>query len=730
MSARGGIAKSRRAGIAERLEGTPSFLPDSAEVAGTRPGIEIGRLCHGVPGGRGRKQGPPKIGDILRAFLMGSAWGLIVVSATGCQAPQRSTPEGIKGIEFTSIRRQLEMTARVRDEEQKSKVGAGSSSLKEKIFEEGVRLETEGSVYHPNFMEFSLAGLFGLLQEDFESSFGDRTRASSDTGTILEFDFEGDFLKKKPYPGTAYARQYRRLDPRPFLSSLLTTTQNYGFAWQYVDDQTPTSLQFDSTDVKLDPLDPDEALGRQQNTTLRFETSYRFDDHNVLSFTYDRRTVSEQPFDLAYDSDELKLGHRLDFGANHRHRLDSEVVYFDQRGTFNIERLRWRETMRLTHSETLRSWYQFEIVDRTQGSLSGIPPIQETSYLLSGTVEHKLYESLISQLFAFGQFQDFDNGLEITRLGIQPSLDYRKKNPWGILLANYQFRFQTEDRQGAGQGFEVINERITFNDPDPAVLSNSNVAISSIFITAEDRATLYRAGEDYRVTRVGDRIEIERVPTGRIADGQTVEVDYTWEISGDLTLDTTTHNFQIRQNFDMGLQPYYRLRKQDQEITPADATGVVPEDITAHIVGSEFRRGPVRLLAEYEDHDSTINPYEAIRLSGDFTQRVGRDGTARLRTRWVNIDRTGDIARRTEFFTIEGRHRQRVGKYLTLEGAVLYRTEDDSLSGPDEGVDVDLSLEWLIRETELRVTYEYGRFEDDFAENRNQMLYVQFRRRF
>ena len=650
--------------------------------------------------------------------------------ATGCQSTRSPTPEGVKGIEITSVRRQLEMTARLRDQEQTSKVGAGSTSSKESIFEEGVRIETEGSVYHPNFMEFSLAGLFGLLQEDFESDYDGRRQTSSDDGDILEFDFEGHFLKKKPYPGTVYARQYRRLDPRPFLSSLQTTTQTYGFVWQYVDDKMPTSLQFDSTQVDLDPLDPDEETGEQDNTTLRFETGYRFDDHNVLSFIYDRRTVSEKPFDLEYDSDELTLGHRLDFGPQHRHRLDSDLIYFDQRGSFDIERFRWREILRLTHSETLRSWYQFELMDRNQGTLSGVPPIQETSYLLSGTVEHKLYESLVSELFAYGQIQDYESGLEISRLGIQPSLDYRKTNPWGILLANYLFRAQTEEREGSGQDFEVINERLTFHDPEPAVLSNTNVVIGSIFITAEDRTTLYRAGEDYRVSVVGDRVEIERVPTGRILDGQTVEVDYTWEVSGDLTLDTLTHNFQIRQNFDMGLQPYYRLRKQDQDVTPKDSTGVVTEDITANIVGTEYRRGPIRLLAEYEDHDSTITPFEAIRLSGVYTHRFKRDATARLRMRWVDIDRGGDVPRQTEFFTVEASHSQRIGEHLTLEGTVLYRTEDDSLSGSDEGVDVDLSLEWIIRETELRVTYEWGQFEDDFAENRNQMLYVQFRRRF
>jgi hypothetical protein len=291
-------------------------------------------------------------------------------------------------------------------------------------------------------------------------------------------------------------------------------------------------------------------------------------------------------------------------------------------------------------------------------------------------------------------------------------------------------RFQNEDREGAGLSMEVLDERRTFRDPEPIVLANTNVAPGSIRITAEDRTTIYRAGDDYRIRVVGDQTEIERVPTGRITDGQAVLIDYIWLLGGDFELDTTNHNFSVRQRFDFGLSPYYRLRRQDQEVTPEDAMGVVPEDIEAHIVGTEFERGPVRLIAEYEEHDSNINPYDAVRLSADLTHRLERAGTAKLRTRWTEIDRGGDQDRETKLLTVEGRYRQRIAEHLTVEGAVLYRTEDDSLSGDDEGVDVDLSLEWVIRDTELRVTYEYGQFEDDFAENENQMLFVQFRRRF
>jgi hypothetical protein len=649
---------------------------------------------------------------------------------SGCQAPSGGPHGDVKNVQITDFRRYLEFTARARDQEQRSKVGAGDSRIEEREFEEALGLETEGSVYHPNFLEFTLAGLFGLLQSDFESEFGKGLRTSSDDGDILEFDLEGRFLKKKPYPGTVFARRYRDVEPRPFLSSLETTTTNYGFNWQYVDAKTPTSLQFNNTDVEIDPRDDKEEDGEQDNMSLRFETSYVFSENNVLSFMYERRSIEERPFELDYDSDEINLSHRLDFGERHRHRLDSEFNYFNQKGTFDIERTRWRETLRLTHSETLRSWYQTEILDRTQGSLSGVPPIQETSYFASGTIEHTLYESLVSQLYGFGQFQDFDDGLEITRYGIQPSFDYRKKNRWGVLLANYSFRAQTEEREGTGQNFEVLDERGTFVDPEPIVLNNTNVVIASIQVTAEDRLTLYRRGEDYRVTLVGDRVEIERVPTGRILDRQTVLIDYIWMLAGDFTLDTLNHNLSVRQNFTFGLSPYYRLRDQDQEVSPEDATGVLPEDITAHIYGAEFQKGPLRLIAEYEDHESTINPFDALRLSADFTQRVRGDGTGRIRARWTDIDRTGEQKRKTEFFTIEGRYRQRVGEHLTLEGAVLYRTEDDSLSGDDEGVDVDLTLEWIIRETEVRVTYEFGRFEDDFAESKNQTLYVHLRRSF
>jgi hypothetical protein len=651
------------------------------------------------------------------------------VWAVGCRTPA-ARQQAAGGVQLTDVGGYLEFVARQREQEQQSKVGAGDTRSKETFFEESIKLELEGYTYHPNLLEFTLGGLFGLLQQEFEDEFGDRQRTSSDSGTIVEFDLNGHFFKKKNYPGTVFARRYRALEPRPFLPSVEVTTTNFGLNWQYVSEKTPTNLQFSHTDVKLDPLGGDEEDGRQKNTLFRFETGYHFSDQNALSFVYDRQAVEQQPFNLDYDSDEVTLSHRLGFGDRHQHRLDSELNYFDQRGTFDIERVRWREILRLWHSDMLRSWYQLEVMDRTQGGLAGVPPIEERSYYLAGTLEHQLYESLVSQFLGFIQRQEFQSDFHIDRFGLQASFDYRKKNRWGVLLANYRVRFQREDRSGGEVRTEVVDERHTFRDPEPVTLANADPSIGSIVVTADDGITFYQLGRDYTVRAIGNRVELERVPTGRIPEGQTVQIDYVFTVGGGFRLDTFSNHFGIRQNFDFGLSPYYRVRCQDQTISPAGATGAVAEDITANIVGVEFRRGPIRLVAEYEDHDSNISPFEAIRLSGDYTHRFKFGATGVVKARWADFEYREPNERQTRLFTIEGRYRHPITEHLTFEGMVLFRDEKDSLSGDDEGVDLDLSLEWLIRQTEVRVTYEFGSIEDDFAENEHSSLYVQVRRNF
>ncbi len=625
--------------------------------------------------------------------------------------------------------------SRLRDEEQKSKVGGGTTHWNERIFQESLRLDTEGSLYHPNLMEFTLGGLFGLRQHSFREALPDATTSGNENGFLLGYDFTANFFKRKPYPGSVFARRYQALEPRLFQSSVETTTNSYGANWQYLSDKMPTRLQLEYTDVQLRPLAETADDSSRKNLNLRFDTAYKFSQYNVLSLLYehlgiDEQTMTAEPTRVKYDSDELTLAHRLDFGRRHEHRLDSEFNLFGQRGSLDMERLRWREKLRLKHSEALRSWYEFEGLSQTRGSLAGLPSIRERSYRFAGGVEQRLFESLVSQVSGWGQLQEFESGANIDRYGGEVRFDYSKKNPFGVLRANYGARIERENRQGKQMRAEIRDERQTFRDPEPVVLANPGIETGSIVITALDGVTFHQVDRDYRLRTLGNTVEIERVPTGRIADGQTVLIDYIYRLGGSFELDTVSQNFGVRQDFSFGLSPYYRLRWQDQSIAPRTDSGFVPDDITAHIIGAEYRRGLFDCGAEYEDHFSTVNPFKAARLRAGYTYRFKFAATAALRAAWTDMSYGPPQDRDTQFFTVEGRYRQTITRNFTAEGAALYRNQRDTLTGPQNGLDLSFALEWLVRQMEIRVTGEMKQFDDDFAKNRSSGLYFQIRRRF
>lgn len=665
--------------------------------------------------------------------ILGILVGLAVFAGiTGCQAPAAGQND-VRRVDITDIEGYVELMTRQRERDRVSKVGGRDQNTKEAIFEEDLQLETDGYVYHPNLLEFTLAGLFGLVQHRFEDNYAGRAESVSDSGTALEFDVNGHYFKEKKYPGWMYARRYRRFEPRPFQSSLEATTENYGLTWQHLDEKMPTTVQFDHIKVDLDPLSQDENrfwLGGQQVTTFRYDTEYRFSQDNVLSLLYDRKSVKEEPFGFNYDSDEVTLSHRLDFGDQRQHKLESELNYIDQTGSFNIERARLRETLRLQHTANLRSIFNAELTDRTQGSQNTVDPLGERFYYISGMLEHRLYESLISQLRAFAQTQRFESGSEIDRFGSRIRFDYRKKNPLGGLQADYQVYLHREDRRAGDQNLEFIDQRRTLQDPEPTILQEANIQTSSIRITNLDRTHLYQVGRDYTLDAFADRVEIRRVPTGQTADGEAVLVSYVANLGGSFQLDTLGQDLGIRHNFEFGLSPYYRLRWQDQTVSPQTSDSVIAEDITAHIIGAEYRRKQLRLNAEYENYDSALRPFNALRLSGSFRHRFESGASGTVQARWTDISRDPPNARDTTLFTVEALYRHPITHSLTVEGSALYRSEEDSVSGNNDGLDLDFSLEWFIRKTELRITAEYGQFETDFAKNENSALYVQLRRRF
>jgi hypothetical protein len=656
-----------------------------------------------------------------------------VIGLCGCRS-QSPTSRGISTVKVRDIDSYIELVARQREREQASKAGTGRTYSKETIFEERVGLETDGYVYHPNLLEFTLGGVFGLIQEEFVDTYGGDLQSSRDSGKLVEFNLDAQILQKKKYPASVFTHRRRSLTPRAFMPSLETTTTDYGFTWRYVSQKVPTRLQFNHSESRMSPLflaGGVERDGRRDNTLWRFETGYVFNEDSKLTLLYERESVEEEPYELNYDSDEVTLSHRLAFGKENRHTLDSDLNYLDREGTSNLERFRWREILHMRHTEKLQSSCRLEAWDQTYGTRSAeFPAIEERRYLFAASLRHQLYDSLTSNFSGFLQNQKFEPGLEIDGFGAEATFTYHKKNRWGALTGSYGASIRQDDHSGDVQQVEILEELHVFSDPEPITLSNSNVRTSSIVIRADDRVTFYRVGQDYTVHQIGDQTEIRRMPTGRIDNGQTVVIDYVYSFGGTFKLDTVGQTFRIRQDFDFGLAPYYRLNWQDQTISPRGATGTVEDDITAHIFGVEFRKASLRLSAEYEDRDSTIDPFEAIRLDASYTHRFKIGATASVGASWSDVNHLAPNERQVRLFTLDSRCRWQVTPTMAVEGTALYRLGEDTATTDDEGLDLFFSLEWAVRQTEVRLTYEYTQFEDDYTDGDSSAFYVRVKRSF
>lgn len=178
---------------------------------------------------------------------------VVTVGLGGCQSGHRRRSR-VQPIALRDVRVEFEARSRFRQDNRDSKRARGDEDFRETIFQQRLRVEAEGSVYHPNLLDFSMALVGGLQQSEFHESLDGARRGSTADDTLDEFDVRATLFQNKDFPASVHAVRSRTFDPRPFRSSLETTTTSFDFTWQYVNPKTPTLFQFSDTNIDFDPF--------------------------------------------------------------------------------------------------------------------------------------------------------------------------------------------------------------------------------------------------------------------------------------------------------------------------------------------------------------------------------------------------------------------------------------------------------------------------------------------
>ncbi len=666
-------------------------------------------------------------GAVRQVLARRILWGLAFCSISGVSLTGCSVNVGGKQrplLRHDRIQGQLELVAQRRTDEQG--ISGNKRESKTKVFEERIRLKTEGDIYHPDFLFYTAALGLGLAQQRIDSD----VESDRDSESLNDYNIFAQLLRAKPYPTTFHASKSEDLIPRQFLGSLRTERENRGASLLLRSKDWPMTFQYTANEISQDEL---ASLARdffdRDEERLRYSVNHDFSELSHMSFDLDRTEVSQRSLGVSQntETERYTLLHDLMFGSDEQHRLDSFLNFVDQSGSYDYTNWQWEERLRLQHSPSFLTNYNLRYSDYKRETLRN----KETRGRVG--FEHRLYESLVTTANYFASKTDLDAQGDITQHGGTIGLNYRKNNPWGTLFSTYTASL-TESKQSGGSGTGVvIDESHIFTDPLPITLDRVNIDTSSIVVTDNTGFNVYTLGDDYTITEINGRVQLNMTTLGiippNVSNNQEILVDYNFFIEPEREEDTLRQNFTIRERFENGLSVYYSHRRQDEDVR-SSLTEITPDEFTINTIGTDYINKGLFLQAEYSEEESTQIPSTGKKLQGRYSWPIDSDTRASVQVlnHWLDFDEPDE--RDVVLFKSGAEIFSRLTNELSISARADYRDEDDTRFGATRGFQFNSEVQYNFRQLSITTGVEFNSLDRRNDEIDGSFLYFRLKRSF
>lgn len=599
-------------------------------------------------------------------------------------------------------------------------------------FEETIGARAEGDLFGERIAHWFFDVRGGWAQEGYWERRPGPDLGDTPDGDLLEHDTRVTLLPAGKLSANLFASQLDDRIPRPFLPSLDRRRERYGVELLYNDRVLPMRLIYEDTHERLSSrsrsLHDDE---QRDERALRYEATWQPSEQHQLRLSYEYSDDREQysGTDARFDTTRnyLTLNHVLAFGADGRSRLETVARFQDETGDLARDVYEVAPQLRLQHSDTLWTTYRAQYL---QESFEGA-----TLEVARGDigVNKQFSPAWLASANVYALNQDADQGGDTSEWGAIGSVHYSDANAWGRLTASVNLTFAQQRHDGGDADGVVIAESLTFRDPLPAYLARQDVNTLTLLVTDPTRRRTYLPGRDYLVFRIGRYTALTRVRTGRIIDGETVLVSYTYRTSEGLELSRTRVDLRVQQEFRNGLTPYYAGSIQDEDLDRTRFRTLVARDVNRHRVGVNYRKPRWSTGVEYEYNHDAIDPYQGVHLTGDATiyDRAPHTLGARGRYSYLSFDGARDLdARQTQLLDLGLTYRCLLAATLEAGAAAVYRFEHDSSFGETHGVDVSGSLNWKIGQFTALFEVEYDLLDLPGSHDGTFAAWIKLRREF
>lgn len=627
----------------------------------------------------------------------------------------------VKPFDFAIDDISLRLQGRYTDDQTKSS-GGESTHTTQTYFQELLHLETHGHVVHPNFLEFNLAGEVGLTQSLYEID----GQSDEHNGNLHQYLAQATLFRRNSTNLSLLGQRAVTLTHRPFASSLETTTENRAAVVNTRLGGFTSMFRLYQTDQTQNSLTGDEQYQFSEDG-FEWESYANIGEHQEIDWRYSYSTLDEtSSFSVpnSYETQDARLGHTLRFGEDNRSTLDSVLRYRDQTGSIEQERISLNERLELVHSDTFKTRYSY-LYDQFS-----FQSIEQTTHRATAGFEHRLFKSLVTTGELGLSTQENDDGFARDEQYGKLNFAYDKKVPYGLFTANLFGGYDLQQNTARETIVHAVQE-YNFANGDFITLTGQNILPGSITLLGPGGIPLQQ-DRDWRFVAIQQaQVILQRIRTSPTPEGPVI-VEYDLTPGGDTDITTSTLGFApryaIKEGPLTGLSVYGRYMVQTQDVGGPGAATVIGNDITDLLYGAEYRIGHFIFNVEQQRHDSTLDPYDALRYSASYIRRVGTDtslslSASRTETQYDNL---GDV----DITYLSAVLDHRLSRNLTARASAGYMIQSDPFDRETTGNEQDLELRWRKRQTYVIAGVRRTELETDDSDNSFLLFYLNIERKF
>ena len=584
----------------------------------------------------------------------------------------------------------------------------------------GLSLNAQSYVWTPKFMLVDLGlGYNPVSEQNLFLVTPDR----NEIRTLKKLSFRTTFLADKPVSLQIFKTYNENFARRDLLTDVKYRSNSTGASFAARTKVLPLMVEYQQSDWSQEEIERGRTSENAHNMLwARTEKSFTRRDKTTLDYYHNEFNFKGFELNETRNTNHmLDVSNALYLDTLKSQGLWSKVNHIDQEGNQPFRRTQIFEnlTVKLPARFTARGNYQYTKDIRPSTSLD-----MHTS---RAQLNHQLFSSLRTSAYverrnlthtAFDEKNDRVGG----------TLNYIKQIKKGSLSLNYRYyRLEQEVDQKTDQP-QIFDEQQSLFDNQLIFLNNPLVELNTVVVTDITGVVQYQENVDFLLFDRGEFTEIQRIPGGRIAEGETVLVDYVYRQNADYGFVLNYHSVGSELNlFDRLIQLYGQWN--NQTYSHVDTSGfVVLKPFRDIRYGATLNYSVFCGGAEYQHFASPIGPFRMwryhIQASGNIADRLLYSLTA-SRKRFVRLDQD-----RTEIYA---------DLYGGLTWQINHRSKVDVNVGyrDQKGRQVDLELfttrvQYSISFRLISINVGGAVFRRDYLEETMDYnnVYIQIMRRF